>query len=76
MTWRDRAWRGGTKHGEAGQIIPDGTAIGLMGGTITQAQAILNESAQGSAGERTQTLYLEVRDRQTAVNPADWFAFQ
>ena len=62
--------------GEAGQIIPDGTAIGLMGGTITQAQAILNESAQGSAGERTQTLYLEVRDRQTAVNPADWFAFQ
>ena len=62
--------------GEAGQIIPDGTAIGLMGGVITQAQAILNESAQGSAGERTQTLYLEVRDRQTAVNPAEWFAFQ
>lgn len=61
--------------GETGQIIPDSTAIGLMGGTITQAQAILNESAQGSAGERTQTLYLEVRDRQTAVDPAQWFAF-
>nr|WP_268821692.1 peptidoglycan DD-metalloendopeptidase family protein [Octadecabacter dasysiphoniae] len=62
--------------GEVGQIVPDGTPIGLMGGNITQAQAILNESAQGSAGQRTETLYLEVRDRQSAVNPADWFAFQ
>ncbi len=62
--------------GEAGQIIPDGTPIGLMGGIITDAQAILNESAQGSAQQRTQTLYLEVRDGQGAVNPAEWFAFQ
>jgi septal ring factor EnvC (AmiA/AmiB activator) len=62
--------------GEAGQIVPDGTPIGLMGGIITDAQAILNESVQGSAGQRTQTLYLEVRDRQGVVNPADWFAFE
>ena len=62
--------------GTAGQIVPDGTPIGLMGGIITNAQAILTESAQGSAGQRTQTLYLEVRDGQSTVNPADWFAFQ
>ena len=62
--------------GEVGQIVPDGTPIGLMGGIITDAQAILNESAQGSAGERTETLYLEVRDGQSAVNPAEWFALQ
>jgi len=61
--------------GEVGQVVPDGSPIGLMGGTITDAQAILNESAQGSAGQRTQTLYLEVRDRQSAVNPSEWFAF-
>ncbi len=61
--------------GEVGQVVPDGSPIGLMGGTITDAQAILNETAQGSAGQRTQTLYLEVRDRQSAVNPAEWFAF-
>ena len=61
--------------GDAGQIVPDGTPIGLMGGVITDAQEILNESAQGSAGQRTETLYLEVRDRQSAVNPADWFSF-
>lgn len=62
--------------GEVGQIVPDGTPIGLMGGILTDAQGILNESAQGSAGQRTETLYLEVRDRQSAVNPAEWFAFQ
>lgn len=62
--------------GEVGQIVPDGTPIGLMGGDITDAQAILNESAQGSAGQRTETLYLEVRDGQSAVNPAEWFALQ
>jgi len=62
--------------GEVGQIVPRGTPIGLMGGIITDAQGILTESAQGSGGQRTQTLYLEVRDRQSAVDPADWFAFQ
>lgn len=62
--------------GVAGEIIPDGTPVGVMGGVITPAQAILNESTQSSAGQRTETLYLEVRHRQSAVNPADWFAFQ
>ena len=61
--------------GEVGQIVPDGTPIGLMGGQITPPQAILTESAQGSAGQRSETLYLEVRDGQSAVNPADWFAY-
>lgn len=61
--------------GEVGQIVPDGTPIGLMGGFITQPQAILTETAQGSAGQRTETLYLEVRDRQSAVDPAKWFLY-
>lgn len=60
--------------GKPGQIMPDGTPVGLMGGNITDAQGILTQSAQGSAGERTETLYLEVRDRQSAVNPAEWFS--
>lgn len=63
-------------YGTAGEILPQGTPIGLMGGASPDAQAILNESAQGSAGQRTETLYLEVRDRQSAVNPADWFSFE
>ncbi len=62
--------------GEVGQIIPDGRPIGLMGGTSPGAQDILTETAQGSAGQRTETLYLEVRDRQSAIDPATWFAVQ
>lgn len=62
--------------GEAGQIVPDGAAVGLMGGIPADAQGILTQSAQGSAGQRTETLYLEVRDGQDTVNPADWFAYQ
>ncbi|MEL6957533.1 MAG: peptidase M23, partial [Pseudomonadota bacterium] len=62
--------------GEAGQILPDGAPIGLMGGDPATAQAILTESAQGSASPLTESLYLEVRDRQSAVDPAEWFAFQ
>ncbi|PVA06491.1 peptidase M23 [Thalassorhabdomicrobium marinisediminis] len=62
--------------GEAGQILPEGTPVGLMGGAVTQAQDILTESAQGSAGQRTETLYLEVRDMQSVVDPAEWFAFE
>lgn len=62
--------------GEAGRIIPDGTPVGLMGGETGDVQAILMETAQGSAGNRSETLYLEVRDRQSAVDPATWFAFE
>jgi len=62
--------------GEVGQIVPAGTPVGLMGGKVADAQGILNQSAQGSAGQRTETLYLEVRDRQSAVNPADWFVIE
>lgn len=62
--------------GEVGQILPEGTPIGLVGGASPNAQAILTESAQGSGGQRTETLYLEVRDGQTAVDPAAWFVYE
>lgn len=59
--------------GKVGQIVPQGAPVGLMGGQVTDPQGILTESAQGSAGQRTETLYLEVREMQSAVNPAEWF---
>lgn len=60
--------------GRAGQVLPAGAALGLMGGTAPDAQAILSESAGTSAGSLTETLYLEVREGQTPANPAAWFA--
>ncbi len=61
--------------GEIGQVLPEGAPVGLMGGDLSDAQAILTESRQGAASTRPESLYLEVRDGQGAVDPATWFAY-
>jgi murein DD-endopeptidase MepM/ murein hydrolase activator NlpD len=60
--------------GEAGQVIPQGSPIGLLGGDAPSARAILNQSEAETGGVASQTLYLEVREGQSPVNPTDWFA--
>lgn len=60
--------------GETGEIVPAGAPLGLMGGEQPTARAILTESGAGVGGQRTQTLYLEVRDGQSVADPDDWFA--
>ncbi len=64
----------GTVFGQAGEILPAGSAVGLVGGDPPAVDAILTESGASGAGTRSQTLYLEVRDSQSAVDPAVWFA--
>ncbi|NBD31022.1 MAG: peptidoglycan DD-metalloendopeptidase family protein [Alphaproteobacteria bacterium] len=61
--------------GDTGQVQPEGAPIGLMGGDIGDAQAILTESRQGAASTRPESLYLEVREGQGAIDPATWFAY-
>lgn len=63
-----------TVFGEAGQVLPEGTPIGLMGGDMPGVDAILTETLHGGGSPRTETLYLEVRDGQASVDPASWFA--
>ncbi len=60
--------------GEAGQILPAGSPVGLVGGEQPSADAILTADGGGNAGSRTQTLYLEVREGQSAIDPGVWFA--
>jgi septal ring factor EnvC (AmiA/AmiB activator) len=60
--------------GEVGQVIPQGSPIGLLGGETPNARAILTQSEPDNGGVASQTLYLEVRDGQSPVNPSDWFA--
>ncbi|NCO86094.1 MAG: peptidoglycan DD-metalloendopeptidase family protein [Rhodobacterales bacterium] len=62
--------------GEAGQVLPEGTPIGLMGGNVPDVDAILTETAQGTGAARSETLYLEVRDGDAPVDPATWFAVE
>ena len=62
--------------GEAGQIVPAGAPIGLMGGQMPDVDAILTETSAGLGRPQTETLYLEVRDGQGPVDPATWFAVE
>ncbi len=60
-------------YGEAGQVLPAGAPLGLLGGDSPSVDAILTQGDPGSTAVATQTLYLEVRDGQSPINPATWF---
>ncbi len=60
-------------YGEPGQVIPEGTPVGLMGGAAVQADAILSLSGEGAGTDRTETLYIEVRMDNSPVDPETWF---
>ncbi len=59
--------------GEAGQVIPAGAPIGLMGGSAPESGAILSTSSDGTGGGRSETLYIEVREGGSPVDPESWF---
>lgn len=59
--------------GEAGQVIPGGAPIGLMGGSAPESGAILSISSDGTGGGRSESLYIEVREGGSPVDPETWF---
>lgn len=60
-------------YGEAGEVIPAGSPVGLMGGTAPQAGAFLSLSGEGAGTDRSETLYIEVRSDNSPVDPDTWF---
>lgn len=60
--------------GEVGQIVPAGAPVGLMGGIMPDADAILGDGGAMGGLAQTETLYLEVREGQSVADPATWFA--
>ena len=63
-------------YGSTGEVLPAGTPVGLMGGETPDATLFLANAAKGSIGERTETLYMELRQGETPVDPGIWFAFE
>lgn len=61
-------------YGEVGQVVPQGTALGYMGGAATDPDTFLLNSENGSGSEQTETLYMELRQSGEPVDPAQWFA--
>jgi septal ring factor EnvC (AmiA/AmiB activator) len=44
-----------------------------MGGSDPETGSILSTSGEGTGTDRTETLYIEVRERNEPVDPAQWF---
>ena len=59
--------------GEAGEVLPPGTPVGLMGGSDPATGEIVSTGGEGSGNERTETLYIEVRENGQTVDPESWF---
>ena len=60
-------------YGEAGQVIAAGTPVGLMGGASAEAGDELSPLREGAGLERSETLYMEVREKNALRDPAEWF---
>jgi septal ring factor EnvC (AmiA/AmiB activator) len=62
-------------YGETGEVLPQGAPVGLMGGTAPDARLIFTASSEGAGIEKTETLYMELRQGDAPVDPGIWFAF-
>jgi septal ring factor EnvC (AmiA/AmiB activator) len=60
-------------YGAAGQVIAPETPVGLMGGTQMAQSGALSPLREGAGTERTETLYIEVRQDNVPQDPTDWF---
>lgn len=63
-----------TIYGELGEVVAAGAPLGLMGGQEAGVKDFLISAQQGGGGQATETLYMELRQGATPVDPAEWFA--
>ena len=61
-----------TAYGKTGEVLPEGTPVGLMGGAPDGDNP--SPSVEGGGAGRSETLYIEVREGDRPVDPLTWFA--
>lgn len=59
--------------GEMGEVVPAGAPLGLMGGAAAGIDTIVSLSSDGTGTEVSETLYIEVREGGSPVDPQVWF---
>ncbi len=62
-----------TLYGEIGQVLPAGFPVGLMGGKGEELDQIVSQGSEGAGNTRSETLYIDVRENNTSVDPLIWF---
>jgi septal ring factor EnvC (AmiA/AmiB activator) len=60
-------------YGKAGEVLPGGSPVGLMGGIDGQSGADLLQTGQETTSAKAKTLYIEVRQDNSPVDPELWF---
>ena len=63
----------GDVYGDVGDVIPPNTPVGLMGGPDTLGRGNVTEGAIAGGASHAETLYIEIRQDQRPVDPAEWF---
>jgi septal ring factor EnvC (AmiA/AmiB activator) len=58
---------------QTGQVIAGGTPIGLMGAPPGENDTTLSPNREGTGTDRSETLYIEVRQDNTPQDPTVWF---
>ena len=62
-----------TVYGELGEVVAAGAPLGLMGGQEAGVKDFLISTQEGGGAQATETLYMELRQGATPVDPASWF---
>ena len=62
-----------TVFGETSDVLATGAPLGLMGGADQADTALSGGIQKGSGAERTETLYIELRQGKELVDPGPWF---
>ncbi len=60
-------------YGDAGEVVPGGSPVGLMGGNDSGDDIFLNQTTRPTGAERSETLYMELRQGNIPVDPETWF---
>ncbi len=62
-----------TVFGETGQVLPQGSPVGLMGGPTGETDDIQSPSGERAGEALSETLYIEVRLGDRPEDPLGWF---
>lgn len=60
----------------ANEVVPAGAPLGLMGGASPSGAEFPGVGQQVGGTDRSETLYMELREGGAPVDPAEWFALE
>lgn len=60
-------------YGDIGEVLPGGSPVGLMADDERDSGAILSQIRNETGAEQSETLYIEVREDNSPVDPESWF---